>query len=59
MRSLAKLTMLQLKLFFRDPTAIVFTLGFPLMLIIFFGGGANTAQERFGGLGRGDILVPG
>ena len=51
--------MLQLKLFYRDPTAIVFTLGFPLMLIIFFGGGANVAQERFGGLGRGDILVPG
>ncbi len=59
MRSLTKLTTLQLKLFFRDPTAMVFTLGFPLMLIIFFGGGANAAQEQLGGLGRGDILVPG
>ena len=59
MRSLTKLTTLQLKLFFRDPTAIVFTLGFPLMLMIFFGGGANAAQERLGGLGRGDIMVPG
>ncbi len=59
MRSLTKLTTLQLKLFYRDPTAMVFTLGFPLMLIIFFGGGGNAAQERFGGLGRGDILVPG
>ena len=59
-RSLTKLTTLQLRFFYRDPTALVFTLGFPLMLIIFFsGGGANVPEERFGGLGRGDILVPG
>ena len=60
MRSLGKLTVLQLKFFYRDSTALVFTFGLPLMLIIFFGGsGGNVALERFGGLGRGDVLVPG
>ncbi len=60
MRSLTKLTTLQIKFFYRDPTAMLFTLAFPLMLIVFFAGaGGNVAREQFGGLGRGDILVPG
>ena len=60
MRGLTKITTVQLKFFFRDPTALMFTLGFPLMLIIFFAGsGGNVALERFGGLGRGDVMVPG
>ena len=60
MRSLWKITALQIKFFFRDPTTILFTLGFPLMLIIFFGsGGGNDPREQLGGLGGSDILVPG
>ncbi len=59
MRSLRKLVTLELKFFYRDPTALFFTLGFPLMLLLLFGGmDGNAARERFGGLGGVDIRVP-
>ncbi len=60
MRSLRKLVTVELKFFYRDPAAMFFTVGFPLMLLFLLGGmQGNAALERFEGLGRVDIVVPG
>jgi len=59
MRGLKKLTLMELKMFFRDPTGAFFTMIFPLMLILVFGSiYGNGANPDFGGYGIVDVYVP-
>lgn len=59
MRSLYKLTWVELKLFFREPLGAFFTLLFPLMLLFLFGSiYGNQPTPLFGGQGTIDISVP-
>ncbi len=60
MRGLWKLTLIELKIFYRDPAALIFTIGLPLMLLFLFGGiSGNAPRESLGGFGQLDIAVPG
>lgn len=60
MRSLWKLTCLELKLFLRDPIAAFFALGFPLMVLLLFGSMfGNRPIREFGGHGFVDRMIPG
>ena len=59
MRGLKKLTSMELKMFLRDPTGAFFTIIFPLMVILVFGGiYSNEANPDFGGYGIVDVYVP-
>ena len=58
MTAFAKLTYLDLKMFWRDPAASFFTLGLPLLLLLFFVGG-NEPRESLAGLGVADFMVSG
>jgi ABC-2 type transport system permease protein len=59
MRSLYKLTWIELKLFLREPIAAFFTLAFPLMMLFLFGSiYGNKPSPFFGGFGTIDISVP-
>lgn len=59
MRSLYKLTWVELKLFLREPMAAFFTLAFPLMMLFLFGGiYGNKPSSLFGGYGAVDVSVP-
>jgi ABC-2 type transport system permease protein len=59
MRGLKKLTLMELKMFFRDPTGAFFTMIFPLMLILVFGiVYGNEPTPDFGGYGFLDIFTP-
>ncbi len=58
MTAFAKLTYLDLKLFWRDPAASFFTLGLPLLLLLFFVGG-NEPRQSLAGLGVADFMVSG
>lgn len=63
MRALLKLTWVELKLFLREPTTIVFTFAFPVVLLfvlaeIFGSQSAGTAQRVFGGWGAMNYYVP-
>lgn len=60
MKSLLKLTSMELKLQLREPVALFFTLAFPVMLMVLFGFiFGNEAEEVLGGYGQVDLHVPG
>lgn len=60
MKALLKLTKMELKLQFREPIALFFTLVFPVMLMILFGSiFGNEAEDFLGGYGQVDLSVPG
>lgn len=59
MRALATLTRVEVSLLLREPAAVLFTLGLPLVLLALNGGQGNSPQAQFGGLGIVDVLVPG
>jgi ABC-2 type transport system permease protein len=58
-RALAVLTRVEASLLLREPAAALFTLGLPLILLALNGGQGNAPQERLGGQGIVDALVPG
>jgi ABC-2 type transport system permease protein len=59
MKSLLKLTWMEIKLFLREPIGAFFTLVFPLMMLFLFGSiYGNTPTAMFGGQGTIDISVP-
>ncbi|MBN1873094.1 MAG: ABC transporter permease [Anaerolineae bacterium] len=59
MRGLWKLTLMEAKLYLREPMAAFFTLVFPLMLLFIFGSiYGNEPAEFFGGRGSVDVSVP-
>lgn len=60
MNTLIKLTYVDLKLYLRNTVAIFFTLVFPLLMLVLFGGiYGNQPTALFGGFGSADITVPG
>ena len=59
MRSLWKMTLIEFKLFLREPMAAFFTLAFPLMMLFIFGSiYGNEPTDFFGGRGSVDVSVP-
>jgi ABC-2 type transport system permease protein len=54
-----KLTVIELKLFAREPAAVFFTLAFPLLLLWLNSRNGNAPTPRLGGVGAIDALVPG
>ncbi len=59
MKGLWKLTFVEAKLFLRQPTAIFFTLAFPIILLAVFGAiYGNEPTEFFGGHGYIDTVCP-
>jgi ABC-2 type transport system permease protein len=59
MHALIKLTIIEVKLFLRDPAAAFFTLAFPLLLLILNGTGRNNKPiDDLGGHGVIDVIVP-
>lgn len=59
LRGLGKLTLVEGKLFLREPEAVFFTLVFPLLLLFVFGGiYGNEPTPFFGGFGFVDTTVP-
>ena len=59
MPGLKKLTLMEFKVFLRNPTGAFFTIIFPLMLILVFGSiYGNGANPDFGGYGIVDVYVP-
>jgi len=59
MRGLAKLILIELKLFIREPMGTFFTLLFPSLLLIIFGSiWGNEPNPFFGGVGYIDTAVP-
>jgi ABC-2 type transport system permease protein len=60
MKSLLKMTWMEIKLFLREPVGAFFTLAFPLMMLFLFGSiYGNKPVPEFGGRGTIDISVPG
>jgi ABC-2 type transport system permease protein len=60
MKSFWKLTATELKLQFREPMAMIFTLAFPVFLMVVFGAiFGNDPSESMGGYGQIDLSVPG
>lgn len=58
-RSLRSLTIVNLRLYIRDPIGAFFTLAFPVMLVVIFGViYGNAAQAMFDGYGSMDISMP-
>lgn len=59
MRGLWKLTLMEAKLFLREPFAAFFTLAFPLMMLFIFGSiYGNEPTPFFNGRGSVDVSVP-
>jgi ABC-2 type transport system permease protein len=59
MRALAKLTLLQIKLYLREPIALFFTIAYaPMMLVLFGSIYGNEPVQMFGGRGTIDVSVP-
>lgn len=59
MRGVWKLTLVEIKLFLREPIAAFFTLVFPLMMLFLFGSiYGNKPVAFFGGVGYVDTAVP-
>lgn len=59
MRSLIALTRTEFKLYLREPAAFFFTLVFPLMLLVLFGGiFGNDPADGFNNIGPMDASVP-
>ena len=60
MRSLARLTLTDIRLYLREPISTFFTVAFPAMLVVIFGAiYGNQPSEMFGGYGSMDISMPG
>lgn len=60
MNAFLKMTWTEFKLYLREPLGVFFTLAFPPMLLILFGGiFGNEAQSFLGGYGQVDLSVPG
>jgi ABC-2 type transport system permease protein len=60
MKALLKLTATELKLQFREPMAMIFTLAFPVFLMIIFGAVfGNDPEASMGGYGQIDLSLPG
>ena len=60
MRGFRKLTLVNLKLYLREPVATFFTLAFPPLLVILFGAMyGNDPTPMFGGYGSMDVSMPG
>jgi ABC-2 type transport system permease protein len=59
MRTLRKLTWVELKLFAREPVAVIFTFGFPLvlLLVLIASFGTEPDDEAFGGLRPSDYYL--
>ncbi len=54
-----KMSVIETKLFLREPMAAFFTLAFPLMMLFLFGSiYGNEPEELFGGRGTMDVSVP-
>ncbi|MEX0975165.1 MAG: ABC transporter permease [Bacillota bacterium] len=59
LRAYRKLVWTEMKLYLREPIAMFFTLGFPLMMLFLFGGVyGNQPAALFGGRGTVDVSVP-
>lgn len=60
MRSYTQLLATNLRLFLREPVTAFFILGFPVMLVLIFGGiYGNAPTPFFGGRGTMDVSMPG
>jgi len=60
MKSFLKFASVSLKLYLREPITVFFTLGFPIMLVLVFGGMyGNKPSPMFGGYGSMDVSMPG
>ena len=60
MNAFLKMTWTELKLTLREPLGTFFTLAFPVLLLVLFGGiYGNEPAELFGGFGSVDASVPG
>lgn len=59
MKALMTLTRVEAALLLREPAAVLFTLGLPLVLLALNSGQGNAPDEQFGGVGLLDVLVPG
>lgn len=60
MRAIVKLTASELRLQFREPMALIFTLAFPVFLMIVFGAiFGNDPNEAMAGYGQIDLSLPG
>lgn len=59
MRPFATLSRVEFALLMREPAAVAFTLGLPLVLLALNGGDGNRPDPALGGAGLVDVLVPG
>ena len=59
MRPFATLSRVEFALLMREPAAVLFTLGLPVVLLVLNGGDGNRPDPALGGAGLIDILVPG
>jgi ABC-2 type transport system permease protein len=60
MRGFIELTLVNLKLYLREPIATFFTLAFPPLLVVLFGAMyGNEPRPMFGGYGSMDVSMPG
>ena len=60
MRAFIEMTIIEIKLFLREPSAAFFTVVFPLLLLFIFGGiFGNEPVAELGGYGMVDLSVPG
>jgi ABC-2 type transport system permease protein len=60
MKTLAKLTWIEVKLFAREPIAVVFAFAFPLVVLLVLAGAFGSEPDPdFGGVGGIDYYVPG
>jgi ABC-2 type transport system permease protein len=58
-RTIWKMTVIETRLFLREPMAAFFTIAFPLMMLFLFGAiYGNEPAEIFGGKGTMDVSVP-
>lgn len=59
MRALLTLTRVEASLLLREPAAVLFTLGLPIVLLALNGGQGNAPQAQLGGQGVVDVIAPG
>ena len=59
MKALVTLTRVEASMLLREPAAILFTLGLPLILLALNGAQGNEPQPELGGSGLVDVMVPG
>ena len=59
MSALITLTKVETVLLMREPSAVLFTLLLPLILLVLNGSGGNAPNPTFGGAGTVDVLMAG